>query len=450
MREKAAKQQKLRLRYTDRQMRHPYAQALLVMSDILDAVPEVVDLVHADLVRGLRDPESGREGLTAEQVLRVLIVKQLTDYTYEDLAFHIIDSAFYRAFCRLGFDDGVSKSALQRDIKKLRPETLEAVNRLLVAHAAECGIEKGRQIRVDCTVTATDIHDPKDSSLLNDGVRVLTRLLSSAHEDHGAAARPDRTKRAKRRMLGILNAKNDKQRNKLYRDLLDVARKTVRDAVDGAGELRQRGTSFIAVALADEILRVVELTERVIAQTERRVLRGEKVSASEKVVSIFEPHTDIIVKDRRETLYGHKLCLSVGASSLVSDLVVLKGNPADATLAVTMIERQRDIYGRVPLKSAMDGGFASKANLAAIKALGVRDVAFSKKRGLAIEDMAKSTWVYRKLRDFRAGVEGVISFLKRCFGMRRCNWRGFESFKSYAWSSVIAMNLLVMARHLLA
>ncbi len=449
MREKAAKQQKLKLRYTDKQMKHPFAKALLVMSDILDALPEVVDLVHADLVRGLKDPESGREGMTAEQVLRALIVKQLADFTYEDLEYYLLDSTLYRSFCRLGFDDDVSKSALQRDIKKLRPETLETVNRLLVSHAAEKGIEKGRAVRVDCTVTATDIHDPKDSALLNDGVRVLTRLIASAHEDHGAAKSPDRTKRAKRRFLGILNAKNDKQRTKLYRDLLKVTRKTVRDAKSAAEELR-RGTSFIAVALADEIRRFVELTERVIAQTERRVLCGEKVPAQEKVVSLFEPHTDIIVKDRRETLYGHKLCLSVGASSLVSDLVVLEGNPADATLAVTMIERQRDIYGRVPLKSAMDGGFASKANLAAIKALGVRDVAFSKKRGLAIEDMAKSTWVYRKLRDFRAGVEGVISFLKRCFGMRRCNWRGFESFKSYAWSSVIAMNLLVMARRILA
>jgi transposase, IS5 family len=449
MREKAAKQTKLRLRYTDKQMKHPFARALLVMSDILDAMPEVVDLVHADLVRGLKDPESGREGMTAEQVMRALIVKQLADFTYDDLEYTLLDSTLYRAFCRLGFDDDVSKSSLQRDIKKLRPETLEAVNRLLVSHAVERGIEKGRAVRIDCTVTATDIHEPKDSALLNDGVRVLTRLLSTAHEDHETAPRPDRTKRAKRRFLGILNAKNDKQRTKLYRDLLKVTRKTVRDAKAVAEELR-RGTSFIAVALADEIRRFVELTERVISQTERRVLRDEKVPAQEKVVSIFEPHTDIIVKDRRETQYGHKLCLSVGASSLVSDLVVLTGNPADTTLAVTMIERQRDIYGRVPHKSSMDGGFASKANLAVIKALGVRDVAFSKKRGLKVEDMAKSAWVYRKLRDFRAGVEGVISYLKRCFGMRRCNWRGFESFKSYAWSSIIAMNLLVMARHILS
>jgi len=115
-----------------------------------------------------------------------------------------------------------------------------------------------------------------------------------------------------------------------------------------------------------------------------------------------------------------------------------------------MVQRQEKIFDCVPLKAAFDGGFASKANLSQIKELGVRDVAFRKKRGLDISEMAKSTWVYKRLCDFRAGIEGMISFLKRCFGLRRCNWQGYESFKSYAWSSVISANLLLMARHMLA
>ena len=115
-----------------------------------------------------------------------------------------------------------------------------------------------------------------------------------------------------------------------------------------------------------------------------------------------------------------------------------------------MVERQQKIYGRVPRQVAYDGGFASKENLSEIKGLGVKDVSFSKKCGLKIADMAKSTWVYKKLRDFRAGIEGIISFLKRSFGMRRCTWRGLPSFKAYAWSSVITANLLMMARHLIA
>jgi IS5 family transposase len=180
------------------------------------------------------------------------------------------------------------------------------------------------------------------------------------------------------------------------------------------------------------------------------VVNDETVPATEKTLSIFEPHTDIIKKDRRNTGYGHKIVLTGGDSGLFTDMVVLDGNPADSTLPVDMVQRQNEIYNRFPLKAAFDGGFASKDNLKQIKKLGVRDVTFRKKRGLKIAEMAKSTWVYKRMCDFRAGIEGMISFLKRCFGLRRCNWHGYESFKSYAWASVLTANLLLMARHLLA
>ena len=151
-----------------------------------------------------------------------------------------------------------------------------------------------------------------------------------------------------------------------------------------------------------------------------------------------------------ETLYGHKICLTGGVSGLVTDAVVEQGNPADSTLAVKMIEHQRDLHGKVPRQACFDGGFASRTNRAAIKELGVKDVAFHKRCRVEIQDMVKSTWVYRQLRAFRAGVEGVISFLKRSFGLDRCAWRGLESFKAYVQASVLACNLLTVARHALA
>ena len=185
-------------------------------------------------------------------------------------------------------------------------------------------------------------------------------------------------------------------------------------------------------------------------QTERRVFNEESVPASEKLVSIFEEHTDIIVKDHRHTFYGHKICLTSGRSTLVTDCTILEGNPADSTLAVQMIDRHIEITGRAPKQAAYDGGFTSKANLEAIKAKGVEDVAFSKARSLQITDMVRSPWVYKKLRNFRAGIEGTISFLKRVFGLDRCTWRSLPSFKSYVWSSIMTFNLLVIARHALA
>ena len=154
------------------------------------------------------------------------------------------------------------------------------------------------------------------------------------------------------------------------------------------------------------------------------MLRGEKVPAQEKVASLFESHTDIIVKGGRQVQYGHKVNLSTGASGLVLDAVVERGNPADSSRCLAMIERHAEIYGSVPQQVACDAGYASKRNLHAAKALGVTDMVFERKRGLQPADMASTPGVYDKLRRFRAGIEAAISYLKRCFGLRRCHWRG--------------------------
>jgi len=144
--------------------------------------------------------------------------------------------------------------------------------------------------------------------------------------------------------------------------------------------------------------------------------------------------------------YGHKLNLTTGRSGLILDVVVEAGNPADAERFLPMLERHIALYGTPPRQTAGDGGFASLDNLKQAKALGVHDVAFHKKRGLKIEDMVKSRWVYRKLRNFRAGVEANISCLKRAFGLARCTWRGLAHFKAYVWSSVVAYNLALFVR----
>jgi IS5 family transposase len=188
------------------------------------------------------------------------------------------------------------------------------------------------------------------------------------------------------------------------------------------------------------------LIERIIAQTERRVLAGEAEPAGDKLVSLFEPHADIIVKGSRDVDYGHKLNLTTGRSGLVLDLVVEVGNPADSERLLPMLERHIAFYGEPPRQAAADGGYASRANLSGAKACGVRDMAFHKKCDLKIEDMVRSRWVYRKLRNFRAGIEAGISCLKRAYGLGRCTWRGLDHFKAYVWSSVVAYNLALFAR----
>ena len=148
----------------------------------------------------------------------------------------------------------------------------------------------------------------------------------------------------------------------------------------------------------------------------------------------------------RDVQYGHKLNLVTGKSGLILDVVVEAGNPADAERFLPMLDRQITRCGTPPRQMAADGGYASRDNLNQAKARGVKDVAFHKKRGIAIEDMAKSPWVYRKLRNFRAGIEAGISCLKRAYGAARCTWRGLDHFKAYVWSAVVAHNLVLFAR----
>jgi IS5 family transposase len=438
-----------------------HAQELSAVAGLLDANPTAAVLVWQDLVAaGLASDihQRGPEGLSASQVLRALIVKQLNGFSYRELAFHLGDSQTYRRFCELGWDQVASKSALASGIKAIRAETLEEINHLLVQTAKQLKIEDGKKVRADTTVVDSNIHAPLDSNLLWDSVRVLTRLMAAAQEVLGKDVHfGNRTRRAKRRALGILNAKNSKKREPLYRDLLKVAEETI-DSADEITKVIERAVQGGALdvltmiglgGIGKQIAHYIPLARRVVDQTQRRVLQGESVPSGEKLVSIFEEHTDIIVKDRRDTFFGHKICLTTGRSTLVTDCVILQGNPADSTLAEQVIDRHIEIMGQAPRQVAYDGGFTSKPNLEALKAKGVVDVSFSKAQYLSVTEMVRSEWVYKKLRNFRAGIEATISFLKRSFGLDRCTWRSLPSFKSYVWSSIVTFNLLVLARHLL-
>lgn len=433
---------------------HEHAKELQQISETLDLFgTELVELVYGDLIRDIDNPDKGREGMNADQVLRVLLLKQMTGLSYDKLGFHLMDSMTYRSFCRFGLAEDIpSVSTLKHNLKKVRAETLAAISENVVLYAWDNRIEDGNKIRTDCTVEETNIHPPSDSHLLYDCVRVLTRLINRATESFVDVTFTNHTRRAKRRFRNIQHTANEDVRKKHYRDLVKITEKTVRTAVSVVEALEaDKNSDIFEVAESSRLICDLRhfgmLAQKVIDQTKRRVFHGEAVTAQQKIVSIFEPHTDIIIKDRRETCYGHKLCLTTGKSGLVIDCVVEDGNPKDSTLAVEMIERVKDIYGTAPKQVSFDGGFASDDNVVKIKRLGVQDVVFNKKRGLDISKMASSSWVYRTLSFFRAGIEGTISFLKRCFGLGRCMWKGLDSFKSYTWASIISHNLLIIARH---
>ena len=446
MREKRTIQCSIFERYAE----HEIGRELQAMSDWLDLQPELLDWVDIDL-RTRPVAATGRKGLTTESVLRCAILKQYRQLSYDDLAFCLLDSLSCQSFARLTTEWLPKKAALQSVISAISDVTWERINQRLLQCACKARVEKGDMLRIDSTVTDAPIHDPSDSSLLWDSVRVLVRLLEGAAElAEGVTIVNYQNHRrvAKKRMHAIRYTRGQDKKVRLYRDLIEATEKSL-------GYLQEVAVALHAVqvylpmdygAWKQQVAHFKPLIYQVIEQTERRVFEGEKVPACEKIVSIFEAHTDIIVKGARDVQYGHKLNLSTGRSGLILDVVIENGNPADADRLIPMLDRHIAQYGKAPRQMAADGGYASLANLREAKGREVKDMAFHKKRGLTIENMVKSPWVYRKLRNFRAGIEAGISCLKRAYGLGRCTWKGLAHFRAYVWSSVVAHNLALFAR----
>ena len=425
---------------------HEIGRELQAMSRWLDVHRNLLGLVAGDLVRG-GVKATGRQGLPAEAVLRCALLKQSRQLSYQELAFHLEDSASFRAFARLPLSWSPRKSVLQKTISAVRPETWEQINQALLSGARQAKLEDGAVVRLDSTVTSALMHEPSDSSLLWDAVRIMVRLLKRAEELVGGdgSSWHDHCRAAKKRARKIQFTRGRPDRVQLYRELIAITRATLDYLKQATDQLALASNPCVELWQL-QVRHYRPLIEGIIKQSERRVLAGELVPAGEKLVSLFEPHADIIVKGSRGTEYGHKLNLTTGRSGMILDLVIEAGNPADSDRLLPMLERHIAFYGRTPRQAAADGGFATRHNLATAKAWGVSDMAFHKKAGLSIKDMARSQWIYRKLRNFRAGIEAGISCLKRAYGLARCTWRGLDHFKAYVWSSVVAYNLVLFAR----
>jgi len=251
---------------------------------------------------------------------------------------------------------------------------------------------------------------------------------------------------SKRRMYKINQAKRQLKRLPFYRELVRLCAKSLSAAKRAVPRLR-RMEGPRAKKLADGLQYLTEVTPKVLSQTRRRLFAGESVPAAEKVVSIFEEHTDVIRKGGRDTEYGHKICIAAGSSTLILDCSIEDGAPSDSALALDSVKRVRSAMGKLPHAVAFDGGFSSMENLVALKGLGVAEVMFHRKGNLVDTAlMTSSPEIHKALWRFRAGVEGCVSFLKRCFGLRRANWKGRSGFDRFVHASILTANLLTMAR----
>lgn len=426
--------------------KHEFGAQLRRLSGILDQHPEILPLVAKDL-RDDGVSDVGCRGLSAESVLRCLLLKQLLQVSYERLAFFLSDSRSYSSFARLAQGRTPSRSSLQSTIRRIRPQTLEQIHHLLTAQwIADKSISLNR-LRIDSTVVSSPVAPPSDSQLLSDGIRVLSRGLSKSKMVTGEKIRfTDQRKPSKSLAFQIFNAKSA-EKEALYPQLLRRARCVVDQADRALVQVTLKATqSPSTVQWIKQIEHYRALMIKVIDQTTRRVINKEQVHSSEKIVSIFEPHTDIIVKGFRDVQYGHKINLSTQCEGFITSVSIQSGNPNDSELYMPTLRDHQKRYGCVAQSVVADGSYASKDNVKSARALGVQHAVFHKRAGLSYNDMGVKEKTFVRLRRFRSGIEGNISELKRVFGAGRATWKGLEGFKAFVWSSVISYNLVRLAR----
>ena len=341
MREKRTIQRSIFEQYAE----HEIGRELEAMSDWLDLHPDLLEWVGIDL-RTHPVMATGRKGLTIDSVLRCAILKQYRQLSYDDLAFCLLDSMSCQSFARLTSGWLPKKSSLQSVVSGISDVTWERINQRLLQCACHAKVEKGDMLRIDSTVTDAPIHAPSDSTLLWDSVRVLVRLLEGAAELAGGVTvinYHNHQRVAKKRMHAIRYTRGQDKKARLYRDLIEATRKEFglspgSDCRTACCPSAYLPIDYGRLETAGRTLQAIDLYQ-VIEQTERRVFQGEKVPACEKIVSIFEAHTDIIVKGARDVQYGHKLNLSTGRSGLILDVVIEDGNPADTDRLLPMLDR---------------------------------------------------------------------------------------------------------------
>lgn len=434
----------------------PLLQGIL---GFLDDHATLVEQVRQDLARGLKNPHTGRNGITPAQTLRSLVLMRVKNWDYRELRERINDGYTLRGFTDFDSRRVPQHDAFNRAFNRLAPATLQAINRAVVEAAVQLGLEDGKQLRVDTTVVETDIHYPTDATLLWDTVRTVTRLVDKLHRElpRGVQGFTNRTRSARRRMqeLERMSAtQRHTQQEPKYRELLRITGQVLesaRQVVKKAAKVK--GVDVLGRVMIDQLRQQIatycDLGDKVVDQTRRRVLDGEQVPTDEKVYSIFEDHTHLIKrgKQRRPVEFGHKVFLAESSQGLITDYQILDGNPADTTHVQPSLDRHQQVFHCAPDLYAGDRGFYSADNVDHCQEAGVSQVCIPQRGGqkTAEQQTLEHSRAFKNGQRFRVGIEGRISVLFRGRGMKRCRAKGRERFEVLVGAAVLANNLLRIA-----
>jgi transposase, IS5 family len=432
---------------------------LQAISDFLDDSAAIIDAIQRDLQRGLKNPNTGRDGLTPQQILRSLVLRRVKNWDLRELRERIADGITLRQFTDFYSKPVPTHQAFNEAFNRLTPETLKAVNDLVVMAAVEMKLEDGKRLRVDTTVVQTDIHHPTDNTLIWDGVRVVTRSVGRLFDAIGRRVDGfhNRTRAARRRMLEIQRMTSSERKGQLtakYQALIGIAEEVMGSARQVLKRTKTVRAKTVTAAVAIEACRAdIEhycgLGDRVIDQARRRVLEGEQVANAEKIYSIFEPHTDLIKRGKVQTPveFGHKVFLAESAKGLITQYEVLDGNPSDHQHVEPSLKRHNETFGRAPDLYGSDRGFFSEENVELCNEGGVKIVCILQRGGQKTDEREayEKSKPFKQGQRFRAGIEGRISVLFRGRGMKRCLASGRERFELWIGAAVLANNLMIIA-----
>jgi len=432
---------------------------------VLDDEQLINPVYEALLKRRPKSRTRGRRGVAAEIVLRMMLLKHIRNWSFEDLEREVRPNLLYREFTRVGSGKVPDAKTLGRQAQALGPEVVEQIHRRMVELAVESKVVQGRKLRVDTTVVETNIHYPTDSSLLGDGDRVLTRLMKKVTAIAGAVGTKlrNRMRSVQRRVAEIARAsrtKGEKGQQKiepLYRKLLGITGRVLGQAKRFSGEIasgvKRSGDVLQQAALEGlkrEIDDMVEIVRKVVHQTKARVFGGD-THVESKILSVFETSTEVIRKGKasKPTEFGKMVKIQEAENQIVIDYEVYDEKPSDSDLLIPSIEAHQTRMGRTPDLAVADAGFYSANNVAKAEEMGVKRVSVPNRstKSPVRRQYQKQRW-FKKGQKWRTGCEGRISLLKRRHGLRRSLYKKDAGMKRWVGLGVIADNLINLGRAL--
>jgi IS5 family transposase len=428
-----------------------YRERYRVISQVLDDNPEILSAIHGDLLKLSEGDSEGREGdYTSENILRALIIQHIEGLPFRETVIRIGSDPFLQDFARMRKRPVMDYSFLDKCFLAVEPRTWKHINELLGQYGVAEDMVHTNVIRTDTTVVESNIHHPTDSSLLWDTWRVVSRLLKRAMEIvPGCCPHRLHERKIKRLYLYItryMPSKSESRQRKVktsFRTLIERTEWVVAVAEEFCVTQAGLRANAALAAVALELRAYLPAMKRVVAAARRSQVDGETVPASERVFSLFEPHTELIKRGRREKQveFGHKVLLCESVEKFITDYEVYRRQLADCDLTEAVIDRHEKLFGERPEVLAADKGFCPAE--AKFKELAERvDMLAIPRRMQDFLDKVLSHW-----QAFRAGIEGTISGLKRAFRLIRCFFRGFKSFESAVGLGVFCHNLIVLAEH---